>query len=92
MAMFFGTIQGGRGEATRLGHANTGLRTSARSYSGSIIVQLYYDEPTGVECADITVGEGSTNHGRWSLYNGPIKNLFDDKLLGRLQCQSLASS
>jgi hypothetical protein len=45
MARFFGTLQGGRGEATRLGHASSGLRATAASWSGKVCVQAYADEP-----------------------------------------------
>ena len=82
MAMFYGTIRGGRGEATRLGHANTGLRTTTQSHEGSIIVSMYVAN-AGLQCVDISVGTGSTGSGNWILYSGPIKNLFDDKVLGR---------
>ena len=77
MAMFFGTIQGGRGEATRLGHANTGLHVSAQSYEGSIIVNMYHTHD-GLQCVDISVATGSAKSGGYTLYSGPIKNLFND--------------
>lgn len=32
MARFIGTVQGGRGEASRIGHNTTGLRTSCRGW------------------------------------------------------------
>jgi hypothetical protein len=78
--MFYGTIQGGRGEATRLGHANTGLHVSAQSYEGSIIVDLYVAN-AGLQCARIAVATGSNKSGGFTLYDGPIKKLFDDKLV-----------
>jgi hypothetical protein len=77
MAEFFGTVQGGRGKATRLGHANTGLDVTAQSYEGSIIINMYVGN-AGVKCVSINVGEGSTAAGTYNLYRGPIKGLFDD--------------
>jgi hypothetical protein len=43
MAHFWGTVQGGRGQAERAGHKNTGMHTEAASWSGCIDVQVYYD-------------------------------------------------
>ena len=74
MAKFFGTVQGGRGKATRLGHS--GLSVTAQSYEGSVIVNLY--EVDGAHHVSINVGEGSTSMGTYNLYRGPIKGLFDD--------------
>jgi hypothetical protein len=48
MSHFYGTVQGGRGEATRTGHKTTGLTTTAASWSGAIRVRLYHDN--GVDC------------------------------------------
>jgi hypothetical protein len=36
MARFYGTVQGGRGEVSRLGHASSGIRVSACSWRGRI--------------------------------------------------------
>lgn len=41
MARFYGTVQGGRGEASHLVHKNSGLRVSARSYSGDVNIELF---------------------------------------------------
>jgi hypothetical protein len=40
MARFYGTIQGARGPASRLGHRNSGLTVTAQSYTGDIVVEL----------------------------------------------------
>ena len=40
MAKFYGTVQGCRGEATRLGTSNSGMRASVQSYDGSIITRV----------------------------------------------------
>ena len=44
MSHFYGTIRGGRGEATRCGHKTTGLLTNSAGHHGNIRVHLYYDE------------------------------------------------
>lgn len=40
MAHFYGTVRGQRGEASRLGSENSGLRVSACSWQGRIEVEL----------------------------------------------------
>ena len=76
MAKFFGTVQGGRGKATRLGHSD--LKATAQSYDGSIVTQLY--EEDGVTFASIYVSPDSTQVGQHRLYRGPIKGLFSDQV------------
>jgi hypothetical protein len=79
MAEFYGSVQGAQGEATRLGHTNSGLRTSAQSWDGSIIVNLYKNAVDDVVCVDISIANGSKKNGGHTLYSGPIKNLFSDQ-------------
>lgn len=47
MAHFYGTLQGSRGEASRLGTKASGLQVTAASWDGAIDVSLDYDERTG---------------------------------------------
>lgn len=44
MAHFYGSIQGARGEATRLGTKGSGLNVMAASWSGRITVELFERE------------------------------------------------
>lgn len=44
MAQFYGTLQGNRGLATRLGAKNSGLVVQAASWTGCIETRIYYDE------------------------------------------------
>ena len=53
MAHFYGTVQGTRGEASRLGTKSTGLTTEACSYAGKISVYISHDEKTGTDRFDI---------------------------------------
>lgn len=76
MARFYGTVQGQRGEATRLGHS--GLTSTTRSYAGSVIVMMYLERD--VEYVRIGVGERSTSCIDYTLYDGPVKGLFDDRI------------
>lgn len=80
MARFFGTVQGGRGQATRLGHS--GLHVTAQSHSGSIVIDL--DRDGDEDVCTIGVAEGSRGRPDYIMYRGPIKKLFDDQTnLGR---------
>lgn len=44
MSVFYGSIQGNRGEATRGGSKASGFRASAQSFKGSVIVDLDYND------------------------------------------------
>ena len=41
MARYRGTVNGGRGGASRLGHAKGGLTVEAQSWQGKVVVTLY---------------------------------------------------
>lgn len=61
MAQFYGTVQGTRGEASRLGTRTSGIRTRACSWAGAI--EVYVSEDVhGVERFSVTMvqhqGEG----------------------------------
>lgn len=47
MAQFFGTVQGSRGQASRLGSKKGGLTVTAASWQGRIEVILYHDVADG---------------------------------------------
>jgi hypothetical protein len=91
MARFYGTVRGGRGEATRLGHATSGLRVSAQSYSGDISVELFAkgDEDWVVIRAGDHYGRGSGQ----CIYHGPIEPLTKQSalksLITGLSCEML---
>lgn len=77
MARFYSSIQGARGEATRLGHANSGVRASAQSYTGSVIAQMFVGDDDEDWCS-IHVREGSHRYdGGLCLYYGPVKQLLE---------------
>ena len=74
MDRFYGTVQGGRGEATRLGHATSGLDVSAQSYSGDIVARLF--DQDGEDWCWIRIQKhGGADY--QILYRGPIKDLLD---------------
>lgn len=73
MARFMGSVKGGHGIATRLGHETTGLHTTANGWNGGVDVRLYVNEG-GYDCARITLTGGS--HGADGavviIYDGPL--------------------
>jgi hypothetical protein len=64
MAKFYGSIQGSRGAATRIGHSN--IKSSVQSYDGSVITYLSYDEDTLM--VEVCVAKESTTYGRRIFY------------------------
>jgi hypothetical protein len=50
MAHFYGTLEGSRGQASRLGTKASGLLTVAASWNGSISVNICHDSKTGKDC------------------------------------------
>lgn len=72
MAHFYGTIQGARGEASRLGSKTSGLDVKAASWAGAVSVRLYRNERDGMDCARVSLvpwhGAGITS----LLYDGPV--------------------
>ncbi len=75
MAHFYGSIQGARGEATRLGSKDSGLITVAASWQGAVQVTLYHRD--GVDHARVWLtpwyGEGVSQE----LYDGPVAGKGD---------------
>ena len=74
MAHFYGNLKGSRGEATRCGTKSSGIRVSARSWSGSVSVEM--DEPGAHTCVCIRVADGSLTGGR-ILFSGRLSTLLD---------------
>lgn len=65
MSKFYGTIQGGRGAATRTGHK--GIKACAQSYQGSVITELSYDNDKLMVSISVDTNE-STTYGRQIFY------------------------
>lgn len=85
MSQFYGTIRGGRGEATRCGHKTSGLTTNAAGWHGCIRTHVYYDEATGTDRYEVALvpWQGS---GGWSrpLASGHLSaNDHDTKAIVR---------
>lgn len=69
MAHYYGTVKGGRGEASRLGHKTTGLVTTAQTWSHTVTTALHYDEATGRDMLSVCVSAQDGSSIR-CLYSG----------------------
>lgn len=57
MAQFRGTIRGARGEASRLGGKESGLRVTANGWHGGVEVRAYHED--GEDHFDVYATDGS---------------------------------
>lgn len=89
MAQFRGTIQGFRGEASRLGSKDSGLHVTAASWQGAVSVDLF--EANGVDIACVRLqphyGKGTSR----ILYEGPVSGIPQRKRKQREQEHVLAA-
>jgi hypothetical protein len=79
MARFRGTIQGCRGEASRLGGTETGIETRTNGWNSGVRVVGFVDD-NGDDCFDIYITGGSNG----SISSQHIKRL-DAKTMKRLK-------
>ena len=63
MAKFYGSIQGNRGAATRMGSLASGIKGSCQSYDGSVITYLDYDANDNL-MVTIEVSDHSSSYGK----------------------------
>lgn len=70
MSHFYGTVQGGRGQAHRCGHKTSGLRVSAKTWQREVQTHLYHRD--GIDYARVILL--SNDAGK------PVKVLFDGRL------------
>lgn len=70
MAQFRGTIQGFRGEASRLGSKDSGLHVTAASWQGAVCVDLFEANGVDIVCVRLQphFGQGTSR----ILYEGPV--------------------
>ncbi len=64
MAKLYGSIQGNRGAATRMGHSL--IKSSVQSYDGSVINYLSYEGDKLM--IEVCVAEGSSSYGSRIFY------------------------
>jgi hypothetical protein len=67
MAHFRGTVQGGRSEASRLGHKTSGLTVHANGWHKGITVEASYDEASGRDVFLVYLTGGSSVNGKRQL-------------------------
>ena len=72
MAHFLGSIQGSRGEASRLGTKSSGLDVTAASWSGSVRVRLWFDHACDVNMCSVSLAPWHGAGVSVSLYRGPV--------------------
>ena len=72
MAVFYGTIQGSRGMATRCGTPNSGMSSSCQSWQGSCIISAMKNNE-GKVLFSIATSEGSSCYGNTVLSNVTIE-------------------
>ncbi len=73
MAQFFGSIEGGRGKVTRLGHKSSGITTVAASWEGAVQVDLEHRD--GQDFARVRLVPWRSRGVDRVLYDGPVGGL-----------------
>ena len=71
MAHFLASIQGCRGEASRLGSKESGITARIGSWEGGVEVHLYYDASKKLDMARISMIQWQGRGIQHLLYDGP---------------------
>ncbi len=66
MAQFYASIQGNRGEATRMGTKSSGIEGHIRGWDVGVKVIIRHDEATKQDVATVYVTSGSNGHSQSS--------------------------
>ena len=82
MARFRGTVKGGRGEASRLGHSTTGLWTKAAGWKGNVEVRLYVHMPGEEDWVSVFLN--TDEYGNICLYHGPLNKYVNPRQIERI--------
>lgn len=75
MAHYYGTIQGRRGKASRLGDKRTGITVVAASWQGCVKTTLYHREADATDCALVELAPWQNVGTRKVLYDGPVNGM-----------------
>ena len=73
MAKFYGSIQGNRGAATRMGHQS--IKASVQSYDGSVITELSYNDE-GQLLVDVSVAKDESSAYGQRLFLGTMEEFI----------------
>lgn len=80
MSTFYGTVKGCRGVATRCGSRESGIKASAQSWDGSVVVRLDYNDANELM---VYVGTDSgSSSSCWPKWHGTFDE-FENLLEGR---------
>ena len=74
MSALYGSLQGCRGEATRCGSKNSGVRASVQSWNGSLVSYMDLDE-NGKPVITLKTSEGSSGYGSETIFRGSLEDL-----------------
>lgn len=72
MSHFYGTLQGGRGRASRCGTKKSGMETICASWKGAIMCRAWHDPATGEDRVVVTKMPWHGAGERKELYAGQI--------------------
>ncbi len=70
MSHFYGTLQGNRGQATRCGSKNSGMRTQCASWAGAVSCWAY--EKDGEDWVRVEFERWHGSGTSQVIYDGPI--------------------
>ena len=74
MAKFYGSIQGNRGAATRMGHQS--IKASVQSYDGSVITELSYNDE-GQLLVDVCVAKDESSAYGQRVFLGTMEEFIN---------------
>ena len=74
MSKLYGSLQGCRGEATRCGSKNSGMRASVQSWNGSLVSYMDLDE-NDKPIITLKTSDGSSCIGFETIFRGSLEDL-----------------
>lgn len=74
MSALYGSLQGCRGEATRTGSKNSGIRASVQSWNGSLVSYMDLDENEN-PIITLKTSERSSGYGEETIFRGTLEEL-----------------
>lgn len=92
MAHFLASIQGSRGEASRLGTKNSGLDVTAASWAGSVSVRLWYSASDDLDMCNISLAPWHGSGVHVPLYHGPVGSFVFSDLSAIVQSEVLKNA
>ena len=74
MSALYGSLQGCRGETTRTGSKNSGIRASVQSWNGSLVSYMDLDE-NEKPVITLKTSERSSGYGEEVIFRGSLEEL-----------------